>query len=92
MATTAPAFTIPPILQSDKTDLYELQDIKVEEVEHLEDDSHGLRNNLPQSKFATIGQAAALRLFWKGQLRCLRRVIQSEHVTDVHADQYVVAP
>jgi hypothetical protein len=31
-------------------------------------------------------------LFWKGQLRCLRRVIQSERVTDVHADQYVVAP
>ena len=63
MAATAPASTIPPILQGDAVDFYELQDKKIEEVEHLEDNSNGIGNDLPQSKFATIGQAAALRLF-----------------------------
>ena len=71
MAATAPASTIPPILQGHAVDFYELQDKKIEEVEHLEDNSNGISHDLPQSKFATIGQAAALRLFWKGKSRYL---------------------
>jgi len=92
MAALAPAFSIPPILQGDKVDFYELQDKKVEEVEHLEDNSHDIRNDLPQSKFATIGQAAALRLFWKGKLRCFRGIIAMKSAIDAETDQCVLAP
>jgi hypothetical protein len=88
MAATAPASTIPPILQGDKLDFYELQDKKTEEVEHLEDNNNGLRHDLPQSKFATIGQAAALRLFWKGRLRSPNGISHSENAIDIEADSH----